>query len=277
MAVCYTPANAGQLTSTPPDSEGANSCVAYSFSYGECDATLGKSSHSGEVIRNWTNDHNGGLELGQCDLAMHNHAGIEFETRVSSYQEFINRQDDGYGAIVIGGYGPIRDSRFRGSATFANNHAIWLPPTNKAMDPLADGRRAGINKYKGEVYPALLIHEFMAALRLGLSGPLAGFNHVEASYIKMQKAPALPPVIHRRVTVQPGKIAFYVVDPKTQKATVDHVGVTGGFSAACGSPHIYKFPGVKLHSVKLVRLSSGFMAGKYVNFLNPRVDVRVVA
>lgn len=278
MAVLPNPVTDGQLSqnSFPYDPEGPFSCVAYSYAYAAADATNGVSIHSGARVRDWTGDHLGGLELGQCDIAMHLNAHIEFDTQVDTWTEFLAKLSKGYGAVILGGYGPIADSPFSGQDSFRGNHGIWVPPSWKVMDPLADGRaRMGgtrAYRYGGFPYPPALIHEFMANLRLG-NGSRAGYNHVEASYIRMVTAvPA--PIVHYRAVVSAGPIAFYKVDDKLI-ATVERVGHTGGFSGTCTAPRLYKFPGKVRHSIRLVRMTSGSFKGKYINALGSRNHVKV--
>lgn len=281
MTVRPTPVTDGQLSQAdfPSDPEGAFSCVAYSFAYAAADATNGSSIHSGQVVRNWTGDHLGGLELGQCDLAMHKNAHIEFDTQVDTWPEFLSKLAKGYGAVILGGYGPIADSPFSGQDSFRGNHGIYVPSSFKAMDPLADGRaRMGgtrAYKYGGFPYPQTLIHEFMANLRLG-SGARAGYNHVEASYIRKAPATAPLPVLKYRASVSAGQVNFYHVDPNNV-ATLVKVGQTGGFSGSCTAPRLYKWqPAIKRPYIRLIRMTSGGYSGLYINTSNPRVTVRLV-
>lgn len=266
--LCRNPATDGQLTSG--DSEGTNSCVSYSYSY-----SAGAASHctvhpSGEVIRDWTADHNGGLELDQCDLAMHNHTTLEYDTRVVDYAEFKKRRAMGQGAVVIGGYRPIAASKFSGQRFFHDNHGIWVPPDNKVMDPLADGRHPDTYRYKGEVYPETLIHAFTSALELS-DHSLAGPNHVEASFIYVPTV-VNPPAIHYKATVTAGLIGFYE-DLGSGLVKLESTHHTGGFSAACSSPRIVRFANGK--HMRAALLKDGFRKHFYINVGNPRVSVKV--
>lgn len=267
--LCRTPATDGQMTSG--DSEGPNSCVSYGYAYSACAASHCTIHPSGEVIRDWTGDHSGGLELDQCDLAMHNHTTLEYDTRVVDYQEFKNRRSMGQGAVVIGGYRPIAASKFSGQRFFHDNHGIWVPPDNRVMDPLADGRHPDTYKYKGEQYPETLIHAFTSALELS-DHSLAGPNHVEASFIYVPTI-VNPPAIHYKATVTAGLIGFYE-DLGAGKAKLESVHHTGGFSAACKPSRLVKLPNGKMfHGILLL---DGFRKGFYVNSGNPRVTVKVV-
>lgn len=249
----WTPANAGQLTSN--DSEGGNSCVAYSGAYAVSDATNGRVHPTGEQIRDWTGDHMGGLELAQVDYAIAKNTGLDFSTNVYTAGEFYGRLASGYGAILLGGYKPIAQSRYSGQATFWGNHAIYVPPGLAVMDPLADGRRVGIYRYHGERYPSSLINAFAAALRLG-NGSVAGSNHFEASIVHLEASPAKD----FRLVSAKGHVQIYSVSGRT--ITGRHQELTGGFSGRCTAPSRYDWPGIGPYS--LVRMLTGSRTGKYL-------------
>lgn len=278
-----TPANAGQLKRGPDgkylDPLGPASCVSYSFGYASSDASNGAVHPTGQTIREWTGDAKGGLELDQCDLAMHDHTDLEFETVVMSRSAFIDRIGTGKeGAVVLIGYGPISDSKFSGQYGFNGNHGMYLPPSFKAMDPLADGRRPGIYEYHGEEYPQSLVWDAIAALRLSNGRP-AGPNHVEASFIALE-AEVPVPVVHT-ASVSAGKVTFYRLENGVARPVATRR--TGGFSGTCTPPHLYRWtssPGGPIHSsrLRLVSMTSGAYSqgvyrGLYLNANNPNVAV----
>lgn len=264
---CPNPADHGQLTSG--DSEGANSCVAYSFSYGVCQATNGAAHASGEQIRDWTGDHSGGLELQQCDYAVKQHLGVDFDTKVITTAQFDWNTQHGIGQVMIGGYGPIAASKYSGQPYFKGNHGVWVPPGLKVMDPLCDGRRAGIYKYHGEAYPRLLIHQFAAHLILP-GNHLAGSNHFEVSTIRMAAA---APAAAWEMHFDGGTIGYYTVSGLT---VVGRTVMTkrNPYTARCTAPRRYAWPGHP--SVRLVRITSGFAKGRYVNVGNTSIHAKEI-
>lgn len=281
MSVRPTPVTDGQLSQLafPHDPEGAFSCVAYSFAYAAADATNGVSIHSGQVVRNWTGDHLGGLELGQCDIAMHTNAHLEFDTQVDRWAEFLARLAKGYGAVILGGYGPIADSPFSGQDSFRGNHGIYVPPSFKVMDPLADGRARPLPqgrayKYGNFPYPQTLVHEFAANLRLG-SGARAGYDHVEASYIRMATAVPVPVTKYKAVVLK-GPITYYNVDARGI-ATVQATGKTGGFSGTCTAPRLVNYRlHHQSHYMRMVQMTSGGYKDLWINVNRPGTTVRVI-
>lgn len=268
--LCPTPANAGQLTSDDP--VGGRSCVDHAASYAICFATNGRLSPDGATIRQWTGDKTGGLELDQVDRAVAAHTDLNFDVRVLSLAGYESRMAKGLEvSVAIGGYGPIADSRFSGQPLFRGNHAICEPPSFEDMDPLADGRRPGIYEYHHEAYPTALRRSFYAALRLN-NGRLAGKDHVEAMFLRIE-GPTPKPVVHH-ASVSQGRVGFYRLDANGE-ASVAEVRNTDGFSGTCSAPHLYPFHSQRL---RLVHMTSGvYSKGKYgdlfINASNPRVTV----
>lgn len=273
--LCRTPATDGQLSSGDP--EGTNSCVSYSYSYASGAASHCATHPSGAQIRDWTGDHLGGLELAQCDLAMHDHTTLEFDTKVVSLAEWKSRRAAGQGAVLLGGYKPIAESRFSGQRNFFLNHGIWVPPDNKVMDPLADGRHPTTYKYHGEVYPDSLILAFAAALLVGPTHAKypVGPDHFEASFITVP-ATVNPPAIKHKASVSAGQVNFYNVN-SANVATLNRVAHTGGFSGYCTGPRLYHWqPKIGRPYIRLIKMLTGVYAGLYINTSNPRVKVTVV-
>lgn len=246
----WTPINQGQITSG--DIEGAISCVAYSFAYAVSDATNGRIHPTGNTIRDWTGDHLGGLELDQCDYAVFRNTGINFQTGVYTAGQFYGMLASGYGAVLLGGYKPIGATRFDGSPGFIGNHAVYVPPGLKVMDPLADGRRAGVYLYHGEAYPTSLINAYAAALRLG-NGSVAGPQHFEASFVHLE--PSGIPAKQYQLSITAGHWWQYEVVNSARLITGRERKNTGGFSGRCTAPARYNWPQVGPY--QLVRMLTG--------------------
>lgn len=268
---CPNPATDGQLTSGDP--EGGRSCVAYSASYGLCAVTDGVKTASGRQIRVWTGDQSGGLELQQVDDALRVHEHFNPDTTVTTWGKFEARIDSGKeGAVVIGGYGPISNSKYAGQQHAAFNHAIWVPPSWRVMDPLCDGRHAGVYRYKGEAYPKNLIHDFTAALRLG-SGSRAGANHVEASFFPIAEGPQYS------VTIIGGFAWYYL-----KQERIDHRGKAQNWTTAqtfrCTAPRLTRWAndtltaqGYRPKAIRLATITAGLYKGRSVNVDNPSVTL----
>lgn len=266
--VCRTPANHGQLSSA--DSEGSNSCVAYSFAYSASNASNCTVTPTGSQIRDWTNDHNGGLELTQCDWAVTAHTNLSYDTGIYTRTQFYAKLNNGYGAVLLVGYRPLGVSKFSGQDWATFNHGIYVPPTLKVMDPLCDGRRAGVYKYKGEAYPKYLIEAAAASLRMS-NGKVAGQNHFEASFIKIKAAP----IKHYAVKFDGGTIGYYHISATTGRIT----GVTtmtgrNPFLLRCSAPKLYSWPGHT--SRRLVQILEGFAKGRFVNLGNDSLHLKEV-
>jgi hypothetical protein len=274
----WTPLNDGQITQAGPpdipfDPEGPSSCVAYGYAYAISDATNGLIHPTGNQVRDWTGDHSGGLELDLCDAAVSNHLGLQFRTGVFKRGEFYSLLAKGYGAVMLIGYSAIAPTKFDGSPGFTGNHGWYVPPTRKIMDPLADGRRAGVYRYRGEPYPSPIIDAAAAALTVGLPPHQrrAGPDHFEASFIKLEDP---RPPIKFGVTVDPGKIAYYPANLTAR--TVANAGaveaVTKGFDTTCTTPLRFRWVGHGAY-LTLVRLTRNPHVGMWINVGNPRVHL----
>jgi len=273
---CPNPATAGQLKRNPDgsyvDPNGPRGCVSHSGSYNLCAATNGAKSATGRQITTWTGDRSGGLELQQVDDALRVHEHFQIDTVVCGWSEFEDRIDSGKEyATLIGGYGPFSDSRFAGQQNASFNHGISVPGW-AVMDPLADGRHAGVYRYKGEKYPKDLIHDFAAALMTG-SGR-AGRNHVEASFFPVS---AKPPAW--QVTIQ-GTFAFYYLNGNR----IDHRGKAHTFANAqvyrCTGPSLTRWAndhhtshGYVPRAVRLATITAGIYKGRSVNVDNTAVHL----
>lgn len=209
----------------------------------------------GGQVRQMTHDTQGGLTLQQVDAALLEGWDVNLNTSYRfPWADFAKAIDQGKGAILQGGYGPIADSRFDAGGGFRGNHAVTVLPGWIVMDPLADGRRAGIYKYKGEAYPQSLLKEFAGKLDLTGHGPLLGVGLTYCSLTHDRVAAWAASVPNRRYGI------YQVIDNVVVSARVSSKPAT--FTAACTAPHLYKWPGHTSQS--LVKLASGSHAGQYI-------------
>lgn len=253
MSQCpgYTPAfGVGQLDGSP--FAGSN-CNCWSAAKAADDDSCGAKKPTSAQVRTWTGDTSGGTNLAQVDDALNRHLGIDLDTRYRyPWADFVRRINGGASAILQGWYAPIRDSRFRGSETFGGNHSIQVPPGFGALDPLADGRRAGIYKYHGEAYPLPLLREFAGRLNIGAGRYVAlGSGLVYASFTRDNEP-------NYKVSVGNGKPAypFFVYTIVNGRIRARRTVTTGGFSAQSTAPRRFLWPALN-RSVSLVRLLTG--------------------
>lgn len=226
---------------------------------------------SGGAVRSRTGDTSGGTNLAQIDAAIRDGWGVDLDVRYRyPFTDFAARINAGMGAVLQGWYGPIADSRFDAGGGFRQNHAVAVLPGWVVMDPLADGRRAGIYKYHAEPYPQTLLRSFAGKLNVGGYGynPL-GAGLVYAAFTRDRVPPGAPaPVWQASVHPVAGAEGY----PTYRYFGVYHVvnGVvtsadrtrTGGFSATCSAPRLYSFPGHASQS--LVKLLDGSRQGIYI-------------
>jgi len=261
----YQPAyGVGQLDGSTY--EGLN-CTCWSAGKAADDDSCGAKKPSSSSIRIWTGDKSGGTNLAQVDDALRTHVGIDLDTRYRyPWAEFTRRVQGGASAILQGWYAVIRDSPYSGSETFGGNHAVLVTPGLVVMDPLADGRRAGIYRYHGEQYPESLLRTFAARLNVGGSTykPL-GDGLVYAAFSRDNE----PDVYRCSIHPAPGTKGYpnyryynYFAVANGVITGLPKVGRTAGFSANCTAPRLYRWPGHSSQS--LVRITSGSVAGRYV-------------
>lgn len=256
----YLPTFQKQLNSTDP--LGSANCTCYSGAMAGDYHTCGSKRPTGKRVRELTGDKLGGTTLLQVDAALNVGWGINLDTRIGGYRltwnEFQQKIAAGRGAILQGGYSAIQYTRFSGSRTFGGNHAIFVPPRFKAMDPLADGRRDGIYKYHGEIYPLSLLKDFAGRLMLDpVTGRKLGYGYVWASLTKDNTSDT---VYNWRVSVPKGTFIRYfthngiIIRHQTYK--------TGGFSALSSSPKVYRAKaGLPYKARTLVLIKTGAYTG----------------
>lgn len=258
----YLPTFQKQLN--PYDPLGALNCTAYSGGMAGDYHTCGAKRPQGKAVRYYTYDRTGGTSLTQIDAALNRGWGINLDTRVGSsrltWNEFVWHINQGKGAILQGHYSAFHNTRFEADPHFIGNHAIFVPPRFKAMDPLADGRYPGIYKYKGEVYPQSLLKTFAGRLVLSPStGRRLGDGLVYASLTRdntvvSQYKVQVPASVFIKYHVVGGVIQTY------RKYS------TGGFSATCTAPRNYPAKeGLPFKSRRLVKLTSGSRSGTYIS------------
>jgi len=241
-------------------------CNCWSAARAADDDSCGKTKVASATVRTWTGDTSGGTNLAQVDWALRTHVGIDLDTRYKyPWSEFIRRVQGGASAILQGWYAPIRDSRFGASETFGGNHSMLVMPGLVVMDPLADGRRAGIYKYHGEAYPESLLRTFAARLNLAVPpaySPL-GDGLVYAAFTRDNEPDYVVNVRPQAGTKgYPTYRYFNVFTVSSGVITSSSVARTKGFSAKADAPRLYKWSGHSSQS--LVRIASGYREGQYI-------------
>lgn len=127
-------------------------------------------------LRRRTGDTSGGTTLAQADAVLYRAYRIDLVVKYNvSFTYFRDRIKSGSGAILQGGYAPIRATKYSGSKEFSGNHAVYVNEIryNQALhrweylwyDPLADGRRPGLAKGPQWI-PESLVRAFAFALKV---------------------------------------------------------------------------------------------------------------
>jgi hypothetical protein len=238
-------------------------CTCASAAMANDDDTCGKEVHTPAAIRQWTGDKSGGTTLSEVDAALNANTSTRLDVRYRyPWSEFKRRVNGGAAAILQGWYVPIRDTRFGGSETFGGNHAIHVPPFLKAMDPLADGRRAGIYRYHGEEYPEGMLETFAGRLNLGGSSyvPL-GMGLVYAAFTRDNDATYKATVRPLPGATTRDYVRYFV---SNGRITGHERRRTRGFQAPCTAPaNILTASGAA--RVSLVRITEGGYSGFWIS------------
>jgi hypothetical protein len=260
---------------TLPTFQAQNPAIShYPLGWASCTAFAGAMAASydkqvaeactGGQVRTWTGDTIGGTNLAQIDDALRTHVGVDLDTRYRlPWASFAKAINDGRAAILQGGYSPIAASRFDAGGGFTGNHAITVFPGWIVMDPLADGRRAGIYKYHGEAYPQALLESFAGKLNLvaGRVSPL-GQGYVYAAFTRDN--------VHTyHMSFLGGSFFVFTVNSAgtvTGRRSMKFGAPTG---APCDPPRLHPWPGHS--SVSAVRISKGLLTGQYVGINQPAV------
>lgn len=146
-------------------------------------ATKGAIRKTGARMRELIGDRTGGTNLEQSDKVLAS-LGVSLEVRTPG--RFVDLEAAlyaGRGANVAGWYAPVQGTKYQGSETFTGSHRIFLNEGRGwskgsdgrmhaaeilVLDPLADGRRAGIDE--GPTWwPTELVESF--TWRLDVSDP----------------------------------------------------------------------------------------------------------
>lgn len=171
----YVVANGSQLMQG--GSTGPDDCTAWATRVVIATATCGKQVPSGRTIRLKSSEpvpdpKSPGLNLVQVANVAKLY-GVQLEVRISynsvPWSEYEQRRLDGEPTILQVSYRAINASKYDASPAFYGNHAI-AETTHATYDSLADGRRAGIWKWDGTVYPRTLIQAAAAELNTGTPG-----------------------------------------------------------------------------------------------------------
>lgn len=263
----------------PNDPNGPKSCTCYSGAMaGEYD-TCGRKTPSGALVRIYTDDFYGGTTLMQVDSALRKGWDIDLDTRIGSaavsWATFERYIDSGRGAILQGDYRAFHGTHFDAGGSFGAGsaiagHAIFVPPGWGAMDPLADGRRPGIYRYHGEVYPRTLLLEFAASLVLDTkTGRKLGTGHAWASFTR-DNEPAYRWVLPLLGDDPTRGMWRYWIDSEGRITKRTRNTTAVGVKASCTAPRRYLVkPGTalykKVHSKGLVKLTEGHRNGWYVS------------
>lgn len=260
----HEPGFRGQLAAGGP--YGKYDCTAWSAVFAIDYATCGRTITTGQRIRSLSDEpipdpRSPGLNLGQVDEVALRHFGVSLDTRYAyPWAEFARRIAAGEGAILQGEYEVIADSGFDAGRGFRGGHAIFVPHGWAALDPLADGRAAGVYRYAREAYPQSLLRAFAARLVLrrdseGRVTRRVGDGYVYASFTR--------DVVATWRAYLP-TVAFWVY-AVTGGVVTGRTAVTrgGGSSVPVGSPRLHRWPGHTSRS--LVRVTKGIYEGRYVS------------
>jgi hypothetical protein len=257
------PFGAGQLDGS---TFAGSNCNCWSAARANTDDTCGKEVHSASNVRVWAGDTVGGTNLSQVDAALNAHTSTRLDVRYRyPFASFLAKVRAGQGAILQGGYAPIADSRFDAGGGFRGNHSVYVPADLKVMDPLADGRRAGIYKFHGEVYPTDLLERFAGHLNLearaGQPAILLGNGLVYAAFTRDNDANYRVTIRPRRGETRRAFVHYFVTNGRISGHETRR---TGGFTAACTAPaNLLTSSGTV--RVSVVRITSGSYAGFWVS------------
>lgn len=252
----YLPRFQAQLNAADP--YGGLSCTAYSTAMQIDAATLGAKTPTGQQVRAQTGDYSGGLNLAEADAAAQ-HWGVDLDVRYRyPWSDFWHRATTLKQPWQLqGGYSPIAQSRYDAGGGFKGNHDI-AGVTDIALDPLADGRRQGIYRYKGEAYPEDLLRRFAGALNVG--GRSLGDGLVYAAFVVPAKPwTATVRPIHGTTTREYTR--FFV---SSGQVTGHERRRTKGFQAECTKPTLVLTPSGDA-KVSLVRITEGGYSGFWIS------------
>lgn len=245
---------------------GWSSCTAFAAAMAIDFDTNGAERPTGGQVRTLTHDTTGGLTLAQIDKAALDGWDVNLSTVYRlPWPDYVKKRDAGCAAVLQGGYAPIADSSFDAGGGFRGNHALLDVPSHKVKEPLADGRRAGIYRYRSEPYPDGLLRAFAGRLDLNGNGSYLGSGLVYASFTRDN--------VHTWALKFSGAFWLYtvkggVITGRKRKSFAKPT------SADCSGPRKYEWPGNG--SRRLVRMLDGVLAGEYVGLLGSAVELKVI-
>lgn len=255
-----------------PEKYGGVNCTAVATARAIDWATQGKTQVTGAMVRAQTNEPipdpaSPGLNLVQVAAAAR-HWSVFLDVRIGSrsvpWAEYERRRKAGQGAILQVNYAPIADSPYDAGGGFRGGHAIfeYLPST---LDSLADGRRAGIWKYDGRLYPRSVIQSAAYQLTIAVVNgrpvhPLPGtvwaaftLDVIPDYWASVRPLPGQKVRVFANYEVVNG-----VALPQPASFT-DH---TTGFGAPCTPPQPIRMPGGG--SRYLVQLTDGSRKDRWI-------------
>ena len=149
------------------DRHGGDNCTAYAAAAAADYDTCGQTLITGAQIRAASTEptpdrESPGLNLMEVrDAVLKLTDGRVNLTKFTSsmaldWEEYEERRKAGHGFVTQIDYTPFTETRFVADPNFKRGHAIFESP-DATYDPLADGRRRGIFKFDGTLYPRDLI------------------------------------------------------------------------------------------------------------------------
>lgn len=195
----YQPHFQAQNPAISGDRFGWSNCAAYTGAMGVDYVTCGARRPTGASVRALTTEPipapaSPGLtpyqvtfalaKLGVAGVVMPKVSWAEIEALVGS----------GHYVGLSVQYSVIRPTRFSGDPSFYGGHAIGIPPGWDVVDPLADGRRAGIYQYHGEVYPRDLVKRAAGAYayRSSSGTKTIGYGYAQGWYTAVAHPASVP-------------------------------------------------------------------------------------
>jgi len=239
------------------------SCTAFATAMVIDATTGGVKTPTGGKVRSLTDEpvpdrKSPGLSLAQVDEAA-NDLGVDLATFYRmDWNKFVSIRATHRPYVIAVVYAPIADSRFDAGHGFRGNHAL-AGVDQVILDPLADGRYAGVYKYHAEDYPDALIRKAAEAYPSGLQVAFApAAEHPNLDW----QAIATAGQAFTRYLVKPndsGKLQIYGRKPWRSKS---------GFHLDCTKPTlVYEnaAPGTIPSRRSLVRIAEGSYSGWWVS------------
>lgn len=250
------------------DQYGGSNCSAWSMSALINKVTQGRKNPGGARIRQLTDEPipdkgSPGLTIPQVADVAETYFGVHIDERIGwrslTWDEYEAERINGKPALIQVEYFPIAQTEYDAGGGFTGNHMLF-EDQSFTYDPLADGRRAGIHRWDGRLYPRALMRQAAGRLvirydakghavsRVGDGRVWCAFGADQADPYRLDIPKARTVNAYRIVN---GRITG--VDPvKTTKTT-----------ARCDPPRVVRWPGKGARYVVLAR--SGPLKGRYVH------------